>query len=80
MGVLKEWRGQGIGRRLISGCLALARPAGLERIELIVYSDNVAAIRLYESAGFIREGRKQQARRIDGICQDELLMALRFTT
>jgi RimJ/RimL family protein N-acetyltransferase len=77
-GVAQEWRGQGIGRRLLVDCLAQAREIRLERIELVVYSDNPRAMRLYESLGFQHEGRKVQARKLDGYHQDELLMALRF--
>jgi ribosomal protein S18 acetylase RimI-like enzyme len=78
MGVLQEWRGQGIGRRLLGECLALGRTAELERIELAVYADNNRAIRLYESMGFVLEGRRSQVRKIDGQSQDELLMAFRY--
>jgi len=76
MGVLKEWRRKGIGRRLIGECLALARAHGLERVELTVFADNAPAIRLYEAMGFAHEGRTRNTRKIDGYCQDELLMAL----
>jgi len=76
MGVLQPWRNQGLGRGLLEATLAAARQQTIERIELIVYSDNARAIGLYESAGFLHEGRKQNARRIDGTYQDELLMAL----
>ena len=78
VGVTRDWRGQGIGRRLIVECLAQARGSGLERIELVVYSDNVRAMHLYESLGFQHEGRRVGARKIDGYYQDELLMALRW--
>ena len=78
VGLAWEFRGQGIGRRLLIECLSQAREIGLERIELVVYSDNPRAIHLYESLGFLHEGRKVQARKIDGYHQDELLMALRF--
>ena len=78
IGILEKWRGQGIGRRLFEECLALARSTGLKRIELSAYSDNAPAIGMYESHGFSREGQKKDARKIDGNCQDEILMALRF--
>lgn len=78
MGVVRQWRGQGIGRQLMEQSLALARDSGFERIELIVYSDNEAAKRLYDSVGFKLEGTKQNARKIDGQYQDELVMALCF--
>jgi ribosomal protein S18 acetylase RimI-like enzyme len=76
MGVRREWRRQGVGRRLLDECLALARSAGLEKIELEVFTDNEGAIRLYESLGFVREGVKCRARKLEGRYQDVLLMAL----
>ncbi len=76
MGVRREWRRQGVGERLLEECLALARAAGLEKIELEVFTDNEGAIRLYESRGFAREGVKLRARKLEGRYQDILLMAL----
>jgi len=48
MGVLPEFRGQGIGRRSIESCLPLARQAGITRVELEVRSDNEQALHLYQ--------------------------------
>ena len=80
MGVLKEWRRSGLGRKLILECLVLARAKGLEKVELSVYADNLAAIRLYESVGFSHEGIRPAARKLDGAYQDEILMGLMFAT
>lgn len=57
-------------------CLALAREAGIEKAELEVYSDKVAAVRLYRSFGFSEEGLKVRGRKLEGRYQDILLMAL----
>lgn len=76
MGVRREWRRHGVGRRLLEDCLVLARAAGLEKIELEVFSDNAGAIALYESHGFTREGLKVRSRKLEGRYQDVLLMAL----
>jgi ribosomal protein S18 acetylase RimI-like enzyme len=42
---------RGLGRALLDATLAAARAIGLQ-VKLEVHRDNVAAIRLYESAGF----------------------------
>jgi ribosomal protein S18 acetylase RimI-like enzyme len=78
MGVRSEWRRQGIGRRLLDACLALARNAGIEKVELEVFSDNVGAVRLYESVGFREEGLKVRGRKLEDRYQDVRLMALWF--
>jgi ribosomal protein S18 acetylase RimI-like enzyme len=78
MGVHKNYRGQGLGRKLMKKTLAKAREKGFERIELEVYTTNTAAIRLYENFGFEVEGRKRKVRKLDGEYHDNLMMALLF--
>lgn len=76
MGVRSQWRRQGIGRGILDACLTLARNAGIEKVELEVYSDNIAALRLYESIGFRQEGLKVRGRKLEDRYQDVKLMAL----
>jgi ribosomal protein S18 acetylase RimI-like enzyme len=78
MGVRSGWRRQGVGHRLLDGCLCLARNAGIEKVELEVFADNVVAVRLYESFGFIQEGLKVRGRKLENRYQDLKLMALWF--
>jgi ribosomal protein S18 acetylase RimI-like enzyme len=76
MGVRCAWRRQGIGRRMLDACVSLARKAGIEKVELEVFSDNLAAVRLYESLGFRPEGLKVRGRKLEDRYQDIKLMAL----
>jgi RimJ/RimL family protein N-acetyltransferase len=76
MGLLKDYRGCGIGTKLLKACLAQARDTPLEKVELQVFADNTAAIALYQKLGFQSEGCKQRGRKIDGQYQDIVLMAL----
>lgn len=76
IGMLPEARGQGLGRRLMTEAIQAARRQGLERIELEVFASNPRAIALYESFGFVREGVKRRARKLDGRYDDDVLMAL----
>jgi ribosomal protein S18 acetylase RimI-like enzyme len=56
--VAPERRGQGLGRALLDAAIDAARAAGAEVIDLNTSDGDVAAIGLYESAGFTnREGR-----------------------
>ena len=49
-----ESRGQGAGRRLISGLMAAARPLfHLSEFSLFVYEDNTPALECYKSMGFV---------------------------
>ena len=76
MGVLSEYRGRGIGRRLLVACIAKAKAKGITRVELEVRADNEPAIRLYERVGFVLEARKRNAMRFDGTYYDSLQMSL----
>jgi len=76
MGVRREWRRRGIGRQLLETCLRQASKAGLEKVELEVYPDNQSAVLLYRHFGFVEEGLRRQARKLDGRYQDIEHMAL----
>jgi len=79
MGLLPTVRGRGVGRRLAEAAIAAARAKGAERIELEVFASNTRAIALYERLGFVREGVKRHARKLDGAYDDVVQMAQLFT-
>jgi putative acetyltransferase len=57
MAVRDDWQGRGVGTELMEAALDLADNwLDLTRIELRVYTDNAAAIALYEKFGFEVEG------------------------
>jgi RimJ/RimL family protein N-acetyltransferase len=76
MGLLPHVRGQGVGRRLAEAAIDAATAGGIERIELEVFATNLRAIRLYERLGFAHEGVRRRARKLDGVYDDNVLMAL----
>jgi ribosomal protein S18 acetylase RimI-like enzyme len=76
IGVRKDYRRRGIGKRLIERTIARAKEKGLERIELEVFASNRPAIRFFERVGFVMEGVKRKARKIDGAYDDLIGMAL----
>lgn len=78
MGLLPEWRGRGLGERLMRGALEAARGFGFDRVELTVREDNGPAIALYRRLGFETEGRKRRAIKVDGTFHDLMMMALLF--
>ena len=74
--VAASHRRRGIGRALLEQAVAWAREHGVEKLELHVFPHNEAAIALYESFGFEREGyRRRHYRRSDGSFTDAILMA-----
>ena len=76
MGLFAEYRGRGLGRRLLVAALDDARRAGLERIELDVFAGKPRARRLYESVGFVFEGVLRRRYKLRGDAEDSVMMAL----
>lgn len=56
--VLPEFRGQGIGKRLIQAVKERAKEIGLPIVGLLVDFENPKAEKLYSSLGFVRAGIK----------------------
>ena len=52
VGVAPEWRGRGMGRRLVEAGLARLNGAGIHEVSLYVEGDNLPALALYHSLGF----------------------------
>jgi RimJ/RimL family protein N-acetyltransferase len=74
--VAASHRRRGIGRALLGAAEEWARGVGVTKIELHVFPHNDAAIALYESVGYEREGfRRAHYRRPDGELVDAVLMA-----
>jgi len=76
MGVKAAARGQGIGTMLLHAAIAVCEGwSNVSRIELEVYTDNAAAIALYQKCGFVIEGTCQRYAMRDGAFADVHLMA-----
>jgi len=56
--VLPDWRGHGIGNRLMAAAEARARAERLPRLSLICFEANAGAARLYRRLGFRVVGRR----------------------
>lgn len=50
--VQREYRGQGLGRRLVEQVCAWAKSQGMVRVTLLADKDNSAALAFYETLGF----------------------------
>jgi RimJ/RimL family protein N-acetyltransferase len=78
MGLLPQFRGQGIGTKLIQSALTAARAFGLHRVELTVREHNIGAMELYRKIGFTIEGTQRDAVLVDGVYEDLVCMAVVF--
>jgi RimJ/RimL family protein N-acetyltransferase len=70
-------RRSGTGRLLVDAVAAHAAQR-VEQLQLVVVSENVAALRLYAAAGFVEYGRGVRALKHNGRYYDETLMSLFF--
>jgi ribosomal protein S18 acetylase RimI-like enzyme len=75
MGVAEDYRGRGVGERLLRATLDAARCAGFERVSLSVYGRNTRAAALYRKVGFVLEGTRVRGKKLDGMYDDVHQMA-----
>lgn len=76
MAVRDDWQGKGVGTALMQAAVDLAdKWLSLTRLELIVFTDNAPAIRLYKKFGFTIEGTQVDYAFRDGRYIDAYLMA-----
>ncbi|MGJ4948583.1 GNAT family N-acetyltransferase [Bradyrhizobium sp. HKCCYLS20291] len=76
MGLMPQFRQQGIGTRMMVAALEAARRTGFSRVELTVYRGNADAIRLYQKAGFLLKAVQPREAGNDGSDKTLLVMAL----
>ncbi|WP_117170131.1 GNAT family N-acetyltransferase [Paraliobacillus sediminis] len=75
IGILKGYRGQGIGIELFNKLVHWAENNNVSRLELTVVTKNEAGLSLYKKVGFEIEGTKRNALFIDGAFVDEYYMS-----
>jgi len=71
-----QWQGRGVAGRLLTATIALARERGARKLTLRVLASNPGAIRVYQRAGFVEEGRLTGLFLLEGQYVDDLLMSL----
>ena len=69
--------GKGLGLLMLKEILSYAKEKGFLRVELSVLAVNEKAIRLYEKAGFEKEGVLRKYSRMEGenLFLDEIIMS-----
>ncbi|MGN7400748.1 GNAT family N-acetyltransferase [Cytobacillus praedii] len=73
-------RNQGVGKAMLSILLAWAKENPLiEKVCLEVFAENENAIALYVNVGFVEEGRKVKAIKVNENVYDDLISMTYFT-
>jgi len=73
--VTREYRGQGVGKKLVDSALARIRKSkGVLKIKLTVNPKQKAALKLYQNYGFKIVGKLKKELYIGGRFYDELIM------
>ena len=75
IGLLKRYRGKGIGTALFQKLEEWAKRSRISRLELTVVTKNEAGVALYKKSGFEIEGIKRNSLLIDGTLFDEYYMS-----
>ncbi len=75
IGILKEYRGQGVGSKLFEELKRWALRNNIHRLELTVVTQNESGLSLYRKMGFTTEGTKKHSLFIDGDFVDEYYMS-----
>jgi len=76
MAVADPWQGKGVGTALLAAAVDVADNWwNILRLELDVYTDNQAAIALYQKTGFVIEGTKKSSAFRNGKYVDAHIMA-----
>ena len=74
--VEREWRGKGVGRRLLERLIELAREIGYHKMVLSTFPFNESGVALYERLGFRRVGVYRDQGMLDGKWVDTLIMEM----
>ncbi|SYZ72292.1 GCN5-related N-acetyltransferase [Candidatus Zixiibacteriota bacterium] len=74
VGIIKEFRGRGVGKKLFDEMEKWARAKKMHRLELTVMVSNERGIRLYQKMGFEFEGVRKDSMLVEGEYIDEYNM------
>ena len=72
--LIREYRGQGIGTRLLELAVEWARQQGYLKMDASIFSTNAASLALFRKLGFVEEGRRRCQFLVEGGFVDEVLV------
>ena len=70
----REWRGRGLGRRLLDALIARARALGYHKLVLSAFPWNQGGMTVYRRAGFREVGTYREQGLLDGRWVDTVVM------
>jgi phosphinothricin acetyltransferase len=70
----RDWRGRGVGHRLLKALIARARELGYHKLVLAAFPFNAAGITLYGRLGFVDVGVYREQGQLDGKWVDVVVM------
>lgn len=70
----RDWRGRGVGRRLLEALVARARELRYHKLVLAAFPWNAPGMRAYGRAGFREVGTYREQGRLDGRWVDTIVM------
>lgn len=70
----RRWRGKGVGSRLLSRLIELARELGYHKLVLSAFPTNPGGMALYEKFGFRTVGVYKEQGKLDGQWVDTIIM------
>jgi L-amino acid N-acyltransferase YncA len=72
--VERDWRGRGVGRRLLEALIARGRELGYHKLVLAAFPFNAAGVALYRRLGFTEVGVYREQGQLDGKWVDVVVM------
>ncbi len=70
----RQWRGKGVGSRLLARLIELARALGYHKLVLSAFPTNPGGMALYEKFGFRTVGIYKEQGKLDGQWVDTIIM------
>lgn len=78
--VRKDYRGKGVGRRLLNEAIRRAPGLGMKTLTAGAFAHNEASIRLFEGMGFRQWALFPRVAELDGVEKDLVVLGLRIDT
>ena len=70
----RDWRGRGVGHRLLEALIARARELGYHKLVLAAFPFNAGGITLYQRLGFVEVGVYREQGQLDAKWVDVVVM------